>query len=232
MCYARAMGTEPGLRERKKRQTRALIAETARRLFAERGFDAVTVAEVARAADVSEGTVFNYFPTKEDLFYGGMEAFEAELVEAVRHRHTGESVLNAFRRFVLDRSSTLAAEETAEVTASAARLIGASPVLQAREREIFTRASDALAAILAKETGAGADDVELRAVANALMGVQQALITYVRAQVLHGRRGPKLTADARSQARRAFARLEAGLSGYASKPTEADQAVSQREDAQ
>ena len=232
MCYARAMGTEPGLRERKKRQTRALIAETARRLFAERGFDAVTVAEVARAADVSEGTVFNYFPTKEDLFYGGMEAFEAELVEAVRHRHAGESVLNAFRRFVLDRSSTLAAEETAEVTASAARLIGASPVLQAREREIFTRASDALTAILAKETGADADDVEARAVANALMGVQQALITHVRAQVLHGRRGPKLAADARSQARRAFERLEAGLSGYATKPTEADQAVGQREDAQ
>ena len=231
MCYARAMGTEPGLRERKKRQTRALIAETARRLFAERGFDAVTVAEVARAADVSEGTVFNYFPTKEDL-YGGMEAFEAELVEAVRHRHAGESVLNAFRRFVLDRSRTLAAEETAEVTASAARLIGASPVLQAREREIVTRASDALAAILARETGAGADDVEARAVANALMGVQQALITHVRAQVLNGRRGQKLAADARSQARRAFARLEAGLSDYATKPTEADQAVSQREDAQ
>jgi AcrR family transcriptional regulator len=226
------MGTEPGLRERKKRQTRSLIAETARRLFAERGFDAVTVAEVAREADVSEGTVFNYFPTKEDLFYGGMEAFEAELVEAVRQRPTGESVLAAFRRFVLDGSRTLAAEETAEVTASAARLIGASPALQAREREIVTQASDALAAILAKETGVGVDDVEARAVANALMGVQRALITHVRAQVLDGRRGPKLAADARSQARRAFARLEAGLSDYATKPTEADQAVSQRKDAQ
>src|SRR5213592_1512790 len=109
------MRTEPGLRERKKQQTREVIAESAGRLFAERGFDAVTVAEVARAADVSEGTVFNYFPTKEDLFYGGMEIFEAELVEAVRQRPAGESVLAAFRRFLVDRSASLATKQTAEV---------------------------------------------------------------------------------------------------------------------
>jgi AcrR family transcriptional regulator len=226
------MSTEWGLRERKKRQTRALIAETAQRLFAERGFDAVTVAEVARAADVSEGTVFNYFPTKEDLFYTGMEAFEAELVDAVRGRPPGQSVLAAFRRFVLDRAGRLAAEEIAEVTARAARLIGASPALQGREREIVARATDALAALLAEETGARAGDVEAWAVANALMGVQRALVAHVRAQVLGGRRGPKLAADTRSQGRRAFARLEAGLSDYATRRTEADQVVGQRKEAE
>jgi AcrR family transcriptional regulator len=62
------MSQPSGLRERKKRQTRQLIADTARRLFAERSFEDVTVAEVAGAADVAEATVFNYFPTKEDLF--------------------------------------------------------------------------------------------------------------------------------------------------------------------
>src|SRR5215218_1083577 len=105
------MSSESGLRERKKQRTRELIAETAHNLFVERGFDAVTVAEVARAADVSEATVFNYFPTKEDLFYSGMEAFEAELVEAVRTRPPGEPVPAAFRRFVLERSARLAKEE-------------------------------------------------------------------------------------------------------------------------
>src|SRR5215211_2325660 len=130
------MSAEPRLRERKKQQTRELIAETASRLFEERGFEGVTVADVARAAEVSEGTVFNYFPTKEDLFYKRMEAFEAELVDAVRNRPPGESVLSAFRRFVLDGSKRLGAEEVAQVIANAARVIDVSPALQARERAV------------------------------------------------------------------------------------------------
>ena len=194
-----------------------LIAETARRLFSESGFDAVTVAEVAQEAEVSEGTVFNYFPTKEDLFFSGMEAFEARLVDAVRARPLGETLLGAFRRFVLENLTRLAAEQTPDVIATAARLIGASPALQARERAIVAEYTDALAADIAEETGAGEHDVEPWAAANALMGVQRALVRYVRAQVLRGRRGPKLARDARAEAKRAFARLETGLAGYAAR---------------
>ena len=65
-----------GLRERKKQQTRERIAETARALFRERGFDRVPVAEVARAADVSEQTVLKYFATKEDIVFWRLGAFE------------------------------------------------------------------------------------------------------------------------------------------------------------
>ena len=79
-----------GLRERKKQKTRQLIAETARRLFAERGFERVTVTEIAHEAEVSPATVFNYFPTKEDLVYWRLGAFEAELLAAVRERAAGE----------------------------------------------------------------------------------------------------------------------------------------------
>ena len=84
-----------GLREQKKEQTRRLISETAWRLFADRGFDRVSVAEVARVAQVAETTVFNYFRTKEDLFYSGLEGFGAEVVDAVRNRAAGESALAA-----------------------------------------------------------------------------------------------------------------------------------------
>ena len=204
-------------RERKKDERRQLIADTARRLFAERGFERVRVAEVARAAGVSEGTVFNYFPAKEDLFYGDMEAFETVFLDAVRRRPSGESVLVAFRRFVLESTSRLAAEEVADVVASAARVIGASPALQRRERELFARYTNALAALIAGETGARAYDIEPWTVANALMGVQRSLLAQIRAQALDNRRGPSLAAEAEAQVTRAFARLENGFGGYALK---------------
>jgi AcrR family transcriptional regulator len=209
------MSTQPGLRERKKQQTRDAIADTAARLFGERGFDAVTVAEVARESDVSEATVFNYFPTKEDLFYSRLESFEEALVDAVRERPRGESALGAFRRFVLDRSSGLASSARADVIANAARVITASPALQARERAIVARATDALAKLLADE--AGSDAIEARAVAGALMAVQRALVDHVRSSVLAGRTGPRLAAGVRSHGERAFARLERGLADYAVK---------------
>jgi AcrR family transcriptional regulator len=210
------MAAQPGLRERKKQQTRELIADAARGLFAERGFDAVTVAQVARAANVSEVTVFNYFPTKEDLFYGGMQFFEEKLLDAVRERAPGESVLDAFRRPVLEGMPRLASDEAAEVIAAAGKLISASPALEAHEREIVARFTRRLAEQLASEAGAAPGDVEAIAVASALMGVQRAVVAYVRNSVLAGRRGPSLVEDARSQAVRGFERLEKGLRGYGS----------------
>jgi AcrR family transcriptional regulator len=215
MRYAVGVATGPGLRQRKKEQTRRLIFETASRLFGERGFDAVTVAEVARAADVSEVTVFNYFRTKEDLFFGGMEFFEDRLLEAVRQRAPGESALAAFRRLVLDSCSRLADEENSALIARAAALIAASPSLQAGEREVVARYTRALAGILAGEAGARADDIEASAAASALMGTHRALVEQVRAAVLAGARGQRLAASAREQAGRAFARLERGLEDYA-----------------
>jgi AcrR family transcriptional regulator len=206
---------ELGLRERKKQQTRHLILETAARLFAERGFESVTVAEIARSADVSEVTVFNYFPSKEDLVFGRMEFFEERLIAAVRGREAGESVLAAFQRPVLDGCKSVAVDENAERIARAGAFINSSPALQVREREVVARYTQLLAQALAEATSITPDDLELQSVAGALMSVHRALVIHVRTKALAGRRGPKLAAEARAQAKRAFERLESGLATYA-----------------
>jgi AcrR family transcriptional regulator len=208
----------PGLRERKKEQTRGLIAGTARRLFAERGFDAVTVGEVARAADVSEKTVFNYFPTKEDLFYSGMEAFEERLLGAVREREPGETVLAAFRRFLLEPQGVFALEDGADADAqlrTVTRVITESPALLARERQVLARYTDALAELLADETGVDAGDLEPGAAAHALIGVHRSLIEYVRRRVAAGATAAEIGAELGDQARRGLALVERGLGEYA-----------------
>lgn len=211
-----------GLRERKKRRTRGLIAETARRLFFERGFEATTVSEVARAADVAEQTVFNYFPTKEDLFYSGVEAFEAELLAAVGGRERGESALSAFARFVLMPRGVFAIEDADPAEAirqlrDITRVVTDSPALLAREREIFARYAAALAQLLADETGADSDSLEPWVAAHAMMAVHRASIDYVRRQTLAGAGVSELARELPRQTRLAVESLERGFGGYAVK---------------
>ena len=214
------MQTELGLRERKKQQTRQLIAETARRLFGEHGFDAVPVADVARAAEVSEATVFNYFPTKEDLVFQGMEAFEDELLRAVRDRPAGEPAAAAFGRFATQPRGLLAApdEQAAGHLLGVARMIAQSPALLAREREIFARYTASLAALLAEETGCTPLDTRPQVVAAALMGLHAALIGYVRLRLADGLTDlAQLSRDVHAEASRALQVLDDGLAAYAPK---------------
>ena len=203
----------PGLRERKKQRTRELIAETARRLFIERGFEHVSVAEIARVAEVSEKTVFNYFPTKEDLVYWRLESFEDELLAAIRDRVAGESVLDAFGRFVTRPRGLLAADDPTviERLAGLTRMITDSPALLARERQVFDRYTSTLAAAIAEEQGVAPDDVEPWVMANALMGVHRGLVDYSRRRILAGARNPELGEEMQAQARRALAALRRGL---------------------
>jgi AcrR family transcriptional regulator len=206
-----------GLRARKKEQTRELIAQTARRLFSERGFERVTVAEVARAADVAEQTVFNYFRSKEDLVYWRLEPFEEELLQTIRDREPGESVLAAFKRFLLARHGLLAQPdaEARERLGALTRMIAQSPALLARERQILAAYTDALAALIAEETRGRAGDVRPLVAANAMIGLHRSLIDYVRQRILAGEIGPRLARDVRRQAEQGFALLEDGLGDYA-----------------
>jgi AcrR family transcriptional regulator len=209
-----------GLRELKKARTRELIQDVALRLFSQRGFDHVPVAEIARTAEVAEKTVFNYFPTKEDLVFDPMEAFERDLLEAVRTRPPGEPILAAFRRFVLQPRQLLADRDPPSDRASSEelrarlRIIVSSPALLERERQVYERYTDALARLIRKETGSRARDPEPWIVANALVGVHRALVQLVQMRALAGTTNRRIAAEIKARGSSAFAVLERGLEGY------------------
>jgi AcrR family transcriptional regulator len=206
---------ETSLRERKKQRTREQIADAAMNLFLERGFDAVTVAEVARAADVAEKTVYNYFPTKEDLVYDRLEAFEDALLGAIESRAPGESIADAFVRFLLSAGGMLGGAEAQRARMGAvSAMIVASPSLLAREHQIFARYTASLAALLARETAARPQDVRPWVVANALIGVHRALIEYVRRETIAGKSAVAVSRGMRARARAVLELLSNGLGDY------------------
>lgn len=202
-----------GLRERKKRATRDAIAASARRLFAERGFDNVTVVEVAAAADVSEKTVFNHFATKEDLVFAGGETRLAQLQAAIAERRPGTSVLDIFRANSEAMLDTVAAGEGDERLV-VPRIVRDSPTLQRRLAAGWEAEAATLVAVVAEATGADDDDLVPAVVAGALAWT---LITIFRAAfdgLLAGQDPEQLAARLRPQATRAYNQLSAGLGDY------------------
>jgi AcrR family transcriptional regulator len=138
------------LRESKKRETRQRISDVATQLFFARGFDAVTVEEIAAAANVSKMTVFNYFARKEDLLLDREEEVTLLLHGALRDRSTGESTIHALRRLVVtlgEQKHPFARIDSQ--TAGWWRVVAASPSLKARLREIADQTVEALAVALA-----------------------------------------------------------------------------------
>src|SRR3989475_7785138 len=148
-----------GLRDAKKLRTRQEIADQAMKLFAQRGFDGVTVAEVADAAGVSEKTVYNYFPTKEDLFFDEVPAREAALVAAVRGRREGESILEALRRLQAGECPRLCSPGFATF----ARIIEESTALQAKELEVMAHFVRVLSEAIQAELGVEERDARIAA---------------------------------------------------------------------
>ncbi|MER6300678.1 TetR family transcriptional regulator [Kitasatospora sp. NPDC001539] len=204
-----------GLRELKKQQTRELLADTAMGLFAERGFEQVTVVEVARAAGVSPNTVFNYFPTKEDLFFDRQDEVVAHLAEVVRGRPAGSSAVDAVRADLL--AAIADGEPTLGLSPRAAafwRIIDASPALRARLLDLGERAEAALTAVLAEESGAGADDPLPRVVAGAVAGAHRAVLAEIRRAMVAGERAELVRRRVEDAVERAFGLLASGLAEY------------------
>jgi AcrR family transcriptional regulator len=144
-----------GLRERKRIETRQRIADTATVLFAQRGFDAVTVAEIAAAADVSKVTVFNYFPRKEDMLFDRQPEAEALLADAVEQRPADRTPVAAVRALLVG----LARERHPLLGigpgyAAFQRIVLASPTLVARVREAVDELEDGLTELFTAAGGA------------------------------------------------------------------------------
>jgi AcrR family transcriptional regulator len=199
-----------GLRERKKRQTREDIAAAAMRLFGERGFDAVTVAEVARAADVSEKTVFNYFPAKEDLvIHRGIERTEA-LIEAVRAQSPGTSLLAPFRR---NTEHFLDEVERGPIEAIIAvpRLVMGSVTLRLRLFGGWEQEAAALAPAVAAQAGLAPDDFLAAVMARTLSWTQRLVFRAAFTRLLDGEDQREVAASLRVEAARAYDKLEAGF---------------------
>jgi AcrR family transcriptional regulator len=203
-----------GLRERKKGRTHDLIADTALRLFIQRGFDEVTVAEIAEAAEVDAKTVYNHFPTKPELVYQRLETFENQLLAAVRERKPGESISSAFTGFALGIQGLLGDPAASGQLKQVSRLVSESPALLAHEQQVFARFTASLTALVAEETNSRLTDIEPWVVANTLMGFHRSLVAYVRRETLAGTPNAKLVRDLRAQAKRAVATLEHGLGNF------------------
>jgi AcrR family transcriptional regulator len=162
-------------RARKKAQTRAQIRDSAQRLFAEQGFDAVTIADVAEAADVAVQTVFNHFATKEDLFFDGYTPWVEGSPDAVRSRPAGEPPLSALRAFTRALFADITARSDTYERRRYVAVLNESPALLAYELRLLQRAEAGLCAALTEAWAAdghrSAADVQVSAALSAALWV-------------------------------------------------------------
>lgn len=153
-----------GLRETKKAKTRKMISDLATELFVEKGYAAVTVAEIAEKAEVSVTTLFNYFPTKETLVFDEDKEREKNLINAVVTRKSGASILNALEDFLLKSSAFNSVRQKG--FAALKQLIQSTPELSSYERQVWMRYEQSLADVIQKEAARKIGRVEAEIVAH------------------------------------------------------------------
>jgi len=196
-------------RTRKRLATRQSISDTATRLFLEKGFDAVTIDDIAAAADVGRMTVFNHFPRKEDMFFDREEEIQALAFEAIRNRAPGISPIEATRRLAhdlvaRDHEFVMLSEDTSWFI----RTARASAALKARAREMRDDFTRALAIVLADTGNRPAGDPDAHLAAGLIVSTWS--VAFSEAQSLFDR-----TRDA-GEAKRCFlAVIDRGTTGAA-----------------
>jgi AcrR family transcriptional regulator len=143
----------PGLRERKKQQTRETIARVALQLFAKRGYDQTTLAEIAEAADVSTRTIFAYYQSKEDILFCDDPAFGERLRRALEQRPPGVSTVDALREFLASKKAPDTHDRLRK------RIVASDEGLRLAERARFARAEELIAESFARDLDSGPGDI-------------------------------------------------------------------------
>lgn len=166
--------TELGLRERKKARTRQIIADAAARLFAQRGYEQVAVSDVAREAEVSEQTVYNYFQTKDQLVTDRDQLVQYELARMIRSRAPGTTPAAAIREFVLDSVEGIRRVPAEQWRGELGFLAAISPTVHRLALEMSDRQATAIAAAIAETDAVAPAIARLRGIA--LAGVFQIII--------------------------------------------------------
>ncbi|RZQ60957.1 TetR/AcrR family transcriptional regulator [Amycolatopsis suaedae] len=203
--------TAERLRERTKRQTRQLISDVATRLFEEKGFGNVTIAEIAAAAGVARMTVTNHFPLKEDLVFDRAEQLRTSLARTVAARAPGTSALEALRREYAERVDC-GDGMLGGTDAAWARMVCDSPVLLARLRELYDQAEAELAAQLAAESGD--DGIVPKIVAAQLAAVQRLLFHHALRRSVAGDSHDEILRSLGRAAEEAYAVLAPAIGDY------------------
>ncbi|WP_017201639.1 TetR/AcrR family transcriptional regulator [Microbacterium algeriense] len=161
-----------GRRERKKAATRKTISDVATRLFLERGFDDVSIREVADAADVSPTTVFAHFPQKEALVFDEDDEQRDRLVSAVRDRPLGSTINRAIHDFHVTELRANVDEHGDEVTRTFMRFLNETPALRDYAAKMWLRHEDALSEAIADELGLDEPTAEIRVYARFILQMQ------------------------------------------------------------
>ena len=204
-----------GLRERRKQETRQAISDVATEMFVARGFDEVTIAQVADAAGVAKMTVTNYFPRKEDLVFDRAEAIVRSLADVFAARAPGESLLAAVRRDYAERIAR--SDPTLGLSSPAfARMVGSSPVLASRGLEMLYQRERALGDAIAAETGV--DDPQQRIVAATVSSVHSVLYEEGTRRSLADEPNDQIRVALAAASASAFDLLEPSLGGYLIRP--------------
>jgi AcrR family transcriptional regulator len=171
-------GMQAGLRERKKQRTREAIVDAAFKLFAERGFEATTIADIAAAADIAPRTFFGYFATKEDVVTHDFGDIRASMRERLHRREPGETAIDALRAWVEELMRTVDFDDPRERCRQ--QLLRESEALRAHDRHLQASVEDLLAESIAEDLGVGADSLRAR------MAAAATIAAFERIQAFYG----------------------------------------------